>query len=310
MRSRTGPQGILLAATLLAPSAAAGLEVPFLAGRVNDLADLVPPEVEMRLEARLERLENERGAQVVVLTVPSLEGEILEEYSLRVAETWGIGRGEADDGALLLIARDDRKMRLEVGYGLEPTITDLASKRILDDLLRPRFRAGDFAGGIEAAVEAMAGLIAGEDVLPRPAEVGSKGAIPDLPGRLAAGALFLLVVGIFSLAAIATQGCAGWFLYLFLIPFWIFFPLGILGMPAGAVAAGLWIVGFPILWLWVHRSRPGKAWRKRHSRGLFGQAWSSSGGWRGGGGRSGGGGFSGGGGSFGGGGASGSCRPR
>lgn len=286
-----------LAALALAASMALPLEVPYLGGRVNDLADMIPADTEARIEARLERLESERGSQVAVLTIPSLEGEVLEYYSLRVAETWALGRGEFDDGALLLIARDDRKMRLEVGYGLEPTITDLASRRILDDVLRPRFRAGDFAGGIEEAVNVVAGLIEGDDLLPPPGS-GSSEATESTARRLLG---FLIPVGFFSLMAIASSGCSGWVLYLILAPVWFVFPLSVFGSPWGFVPGILWMLGFPILWSLV--GRRARSWRSKGG-------WSSTrGGWTGGGFSGGGfsgGGFSGGGGSFGGGGSSGS----
>ncbi len=136
---------------LLVATAAPTLEVPFLSGRVNDYAELIPPETEERIAAKLEAFEGSTGAQLAVLTVPSLGDEVLEEYSLRVAETWGLGREEQDDGVLLLVARDDRKMRIEVGYGLEARLTDAQCGRILRNVLRPAFREGDFGGGIEAA---------------------------------------------------------------------------------------------------------------------------------------------------------------
>jgi len=135
---------LVFAWACLAASTALALDVPRLTGRVNDYADLLSSDAEIRIEQKLAMLEKDTGAQVAVLTIQSLEAESLEEYSLRVAETWALGRGDQDDGALLLIARNDRKMRLEVGYGLEPTLTDIMSKRILDQVLRPRFRAGDF----------------------------------------------------------------------------------------------------------------------------------------------------------------------
>lgn len=281
-------------------------EVPYLGGRVNDLAELLTGAAEETLENQLEELEKATGVQIAVLTVPSLEGEVLEDYSLRVAESWKLGRGEFDDGALLLIARDERQMRLEVGYGLEGTIPDAYAKRILDDILRPRFRSGDFDGGIMAAVDAMVGLVEGEDSLPPAA------ATPQPPGgelgwsTVFGAVIFLLTVGTFSLQALAARGCLAWFLYLFLMPFWFLFPMGMLGNPLGLILFGLWVVGFPILRALIHGTGVGRSW-KGAGNGPFvgtGGGWSSSrGGWGGG---FSGGGFSGGGGSFGGGGASGS----
>ena len=139
-------------------STALALDVPALKGRVNDRAHLLSASAAARIEDKLQKLEEDKGAQVVVLTVDSLGGGPLEEYSLRVAETWKLGRAGQDDGALLLIAKNDRSMRLEVGYGLEPVLTDVMTKRILDQILRPSFRAGDFDGGVERAIDAIDGL--------------------------------------------------------------------------------------------------------------------------------------------------------
>jgi len=299
----------LLAASLAFTTIAADLEVPYLAGRVNDLADLLSPDAETALETRLQQLEESTGTQVAVLTIPSLEGEVLEDFSLRVAETWKLGRGQFDDGVLLLIARDDRKMRVEVGYGLEGTIPDAYAKRIADDIMQPHFRAGDFDRGVTAAVDALAGLVKGDDSLPPPGS-GSQTSQPASGGPGAVGFLFFLIpIGLFSLQALATRGCMAWFLYVFLMPFWFLFPLAFFGRPGGFVPFGLWVLVFPVLWAVIHNTAGGKRWLDTGSGPFLGRGggWSSSrGGWGGFGGGFSGGGFSGGGGSFGGGGASGS----
>jgi uncharacterized protein len=274
---------------------ALALDVPTLSGRVNDYADLISPAAEMRIDQSLAKLEQDAGAQVVVLTIDSLEGESLEEYSLRVAEAWKLGRIEHDDGALLLIVKNDRKMRLEVGYGLEPVLTDLMSKRILDEILRPRFRAGDFDGGVERAVDAIDGLIRGTSTLPPPGPA----ALPDdFPSKIF-GALWLLFLVPFALVVIGTNPFQ-WFLYLFLIPFVFVGALTAIGPGASVFLVAFWLIAAPIIWSFFGRRRkkrkPGVG--RRHP-GWSGGSWSS-----GGGGFSSGGGFSGGGGSFGGGGSS------
>ena len=174
--SRATAAGVLAAlATLAAAAPAAALEVPFLSGRVVDEAGILSPAAEEVLTRTLEELESSTGAQVAVLTIPSLGDEALEDYSLRVAETWKLGGAERDDGVLFLVARDDRKMRLEVGHGLEGAIPDVLAGRILDNLVRPPFRGGDFDGGVGAGVDAVAALIRGENaeaVVPPPAATG------------------------------------------------------------------------------------------------------------------------------------------
>ena len=291
---------ILALLVLLLPTAAAALEVPYLASRVNDLAGLVDPDLEERLEDQLEQLENDTGAQVAVLTVPSLEGDSLEDFSLRVVETWKLGRAEQDDGVLVLVARDDRKIRIEVGYGLEATLTDLQSRRVISNLMTPRFREGDFGGGIESAVDAIGGTLRGQEgLIPPDPEGGDDFASMALHEKLMFIGFFALVIGLFSFIGAASEGCGAWFLFVFLMPFYFTFPAAVFGLNAGVGALGFWIVAFPILRLLVARSGFSKSFRGFSG----GRGW-SSGGWSSGGGFSSGG-FSGGGGSFGGGGASG-----
>ncbi|WP_205623696.1 TPM domain-containing protein [Desulfogranum japonicum] len=114
-------------------------QVPKLGGRVNDYAAMLSPETRQQLNTQLAALEASDSTQIVVLTIDSLEGESLDAYSLKVAETWGIGKKGTDNGALLLVAKNDRKIRIEVGYGLEAVLTDLLSGRIIDVLITPEF---------------------------------------------------------------------------------------------------------------------------------------------------------------------------
>ncbi|MEZ4600060.1 MAG: TPM domain-containing protein [Syntrophotaleaceae bacterium] len=138
------------------------LEVPNPDGYVTDRAGMISSETEGQLEDFLRSFEASDSTQLVVLTMPALNGEVVEEYALRVAETWGVGQKEHDNGALLLVVRDDRQIRIEVGYGLEGRLTDLLAGRIIDDEITPRFRQGDFDGGISAGVQAMTEAVRGE----------------------------------------------------------------------------------------------------------------------------------------------------
>ncbi|MEM7352033.1 MAG: TPM domain-containing protein, partial [Acidobacteriota bacterium] len=246
----------------------------------------------------------------------SLEDEPVEDFALRVVETWKLGREGIDDGALLLISRDDRKIRIEVGYGLEPTLTDVRSKRIVSNLMVPRFRGGDFGGGVTAAVEVIDATVRGQEDLIPPQLAGSSDDIHDAPffERLIFFGIFSVVVGTFSLVSIATSGCAGWFLYLFLMPFFFSFPAAVFGPSAGLAALAFWVIAFPLARFWMG-TEAGKAFKNNLPSSGWSGGWSSDvGGWSGGGWSGGGfsgggfsgGGFSGGGGSFGGGGASGS----
>src|ERR1700674_2043327 len=295
---------------MAAPPAAAK-EVPFLSGRVVDEAGLLSAAARQRIDGELAALERETGDQVAVLILQSLGGEPLEEYSVKVAQTWKLGQKGKDNGILLLISRDDRKLRIEVGYGLEGTMTDLRSNEIIDQVIRPRFQQGDFDGGVEQGVDAIVKVLHGQPLPARPAAPAA-GAMP-IGGRILFAVIFLLVVGIFSLFALATRGCQSWFLYLFLVPFYIAFPFAIAGPVVAATLAGLWLVGFPIVKFLRRGSAPSSSAPSGGRRGGFwggivtGSAAGGgffSGGSSGGSGDSGGG-FSGGGGSCGGGGASG-----
>lgn len=123
--------------------------------RVVDAANLIAPADETALDAKLAAYEKETGRQMVVATIPSLEGYPIEDYGYRLGRTWGIGSKEKDDGTLLIVAPNDRKVRIEVGYGLEPYMTDAFSSVIINTQILPRFKAGDFMGGINAGTDAM-----------------------------------------------------------------------------------------------------------------------------------------------------------
>jgi len=141
---------------------AAALDVPPLKARVNDYAHMLSPATRQQLESVLASLENEESTQLAVLTINSLEGENLEQFSLKVVEKWQLGQKGADNGALLLIAKNDRKIRIEVGYGLEGTLTDLICGRIIRDIITPQFRSGNFDQGVINGVSAMVAAVRGE----------------------------------------------------------------------------------------------------------------------------------------------------
>src|SRR5512144_1119145 len=152
---------IVFLGVLFCPLVALALNVPALTGRIVDLARVLPAQDADQLAAQLKAHEEKTGNQVAVLILPSLEGESLEEYSHRVATTWKLGQKGTDNGVLLLIALKERKLRIEVGYGLEGTLTDLRSARIIRQEMVPRFKAGDVPGGVRAGTEAILKTIEG-----------------------------------------------------------------------------------------------------------------------------------------------------
>ena len=283
---------LLVLAVLFVVGPAAAKDVPYLAGRVNDSADLIPQDQRQRIEAKLAQFEKQTGDQVAVLTVDSLDGEAIEDYANKVARTWALGQKGKDNGVLLLVSKQDRKMRIEVGYGLEPVLTDLQTKIIQDEVIIPHFKQGDFGGGIEAGVDAILSTIQGKAVEPAPVQEPSGGrGSGSWPGYLI---FALFALGPFLLNAIRS---GSWIVYIVLLPI-LFFLGSFINVVVGLIAAGVWLVLFPILRLILPKSP---------TSGRFGGpgGWWIGPGWGGGGGRGGGfGGFSGGGGSFGGGGSS------
>ncbi len=140
---------------------AVAIEVPELQTRVTDLAGILASSEKESLEARLQELETTDSTQLAVLIIPSLDGEALENYSIRVLQEWKLGQKGKDNGALLLIALNDRKVRIESGYGLEHVLTDLMCGRIIRNEITPRFKAGDYAGGIDAGITAIIQTVRG-----------------------------------------------------------------------------------------------------------------------------------------------------
>ena len=263
----------------------AGAEVPVppMGSRVTDQTATLTNDQRSALEQTLRAFEARKGSQVAVLIVPSTAPETIEQYALRVAEKWKPGRKNVDDGALLVVAKDDRTVRIEVGYGLEGALTDAASKRIISEIIVPRFRQGDFYGGITAGVDRILRVIDGEP-LPKPEESlpsGTRGIGSILPVvmvlALVMGGVLHAVLGRFP-GALVTGGAVS-------VVAW---------MLAGAISVALIAGVIAFLFTLMGGGMGG-----RGISGGFG------GGFGGGGFSGGGGGFSGGGGGFGGGGASG-----
>ncbi|MFZ1910375.1 MAG: YgcG family protein, partial [Burkholderiales bacterium] len=164
---------MLLALTACLPAARAEVPVPPLAARVTDLTGTLSAQQKSALESRLAAFEAKKGSQIAVLIVPTTRPETIEQYSIRVAERWKLGRKGVDDGVLLLVAKDEHALRIEVGYGLEGVIPDAIAWRVINEIIVPRFRAGDYAGGVEAGTAALMGLIDGEP-LPAPAHSAAR----------------------------------------------------------------------------------------------------------------------------------------
>ncbi|HXZ95765.1 MAG TPA: YgcG family protein [Burkholderiales bacterium] len=262
-------------------TAQADVAVPPLKARVTDLTATLSREQQARLEQELQNFEARKGSQLAVLIVPTTQPETIEQFSIRVADSWKLGRRGIDDGALLLIAKNDHSLRIEVGYGLEGALNDATAKRIVSDIIVPYFKKGDFFGGIEAGMQSMMKVIEGEPLPPpRHATLPSSHS-GNFGTALFMGLILVMIVGgilraLFGRFAAATLvgGLIGLLAWLFLVPL-------IMAVIIGAFGFLFTLFGGSRGWY--------GGWPGGYSSGGFG-----------------GGGFSGGGGGFGGGGASGS----
>ncbi len=276
-----------LALVLLSGSAFADVAVPPLKSRVTDLTNTLDAGQRQALEAKLAAFEAKKGSQIAVLIVPSTQPETIEQYGIRVGDAWKIGRKGVSDGVILLWAKDDRRLRLEVGYGLEGPLPDAIAKRIVSDVITPYFKQGDFVAGINAGVDATIKVIDGE---PLPAvqrasgKQGSQGF--DFESLLVMGFIGVFVVGGILRAMFGRFAGSG-------------IVAAVLGFIAWMIAGTLIVAVIVAIIAFILGLFGGSG---------FGGGGGRGGGWSSGGGgfSSGGGGFSGGGGSFGGGGASGS----
>ncbi len=202
------------------------------AGYVNDFAGILPEQQRQALEAELSAFEKETSHEVAVVTVPSLGDETIESYSIRLAEEWKVGKKDKDNGAILLVAPNERKVRIEVGYGLEGALPDATAHRIIEDRILPRFRAGDYPGGVQAGVSAILAAARGE-VIPEPKPSATS------TGSVAIG----LFVGLFALVHMAFMGLG---LFPRTRSWWLGGIVGAFYGLFGSLAFGSFLVGIPL----------------------------------------------------------------
>jgi uncharacterized protein len=313
---------VAVATLLLAVVAAGAVDVPYLTGRVVDNAEILKPATRERIAALAKAHEDKTSDQIAVLTISTLGGESVEEFAVRVFEAWKLGQKGKDNGVLVVVAPQDRKMRIEVGYGLEGTLTDVAASRIIRNVMTPAFKSGDFDRGIEDGVAAIVAQLEGQAATAgttasfADASTSNTGKSafkfegPDIPWymRILLGCFIFGIIGIFTVVGVMTPGM-GWFLYVFLIPFWAMFPIVIIGPKATVGLLALYVIGYPIAKLMLARQpwyAKAAADLKSKGKATVGGMVITSGGSSSSGGGGSSGGFSGGGGSSGGGGASGS----
>jgi uncharacterized protein len=196
-RRRLGALAILLLTLIAAPVIAETLPVPALTGRVVDQAGILNNSEEARLVAKLANLEAKSSTQLVVVTLSSLRGSPIEDWGLALGRTWGIGQKGKDNGVLLIVAPNDRQVRIEVGYGLEGTLPDATADAIIRNVIVPRFKAADMAGGISNGVDAIIATLsgAGEEFTPSPLEAAGQMLSQWIPVLFIGLFVFLVIVG-------------------------------------------------------------------------------------------------------------------
>jgi uncharacterized protein len=286
-------------------SAQAQRAIPELWGlHVHDEAHVLTQPAIDKLEQQLIAYQDSTSNEIAVLIIPSLEGDALEDYSLRVVEKWQLGKKNKDNGVLLLIVVDEHKIRIETGYGLEGVLTDAKASRIIRNEMAPPFRQNQYDEGVIAGINAIEKAIGGEY------QEDNEGELDQLSWteRTLIGLFIFGILGVFTFIGLVTPGCGGWFLYAFLIPFYTAFPMMALGTTGGLSVLAFYVIGFPIVKSMLGRTDWGKGIAKKMatSQRSSGRGWIGGSGWSSGGGGRSSGGFSGGGGSFGGGGSSGS----
>lgn len=303
-----------LVVALISPPTAFAADVPYLTGRVVDNAQILSPAARTRLADMLKAHEQATSTQIVVLTVPSIQPENIEAYAVDVFNSWKLGQQGRNNGVLIVVVPQDRKMRIEVGYGLEPILTDAVAGAIIRDVMTPAFKHADYDAGIQDGVAAIVARLEGKSVAPaapraaRPpvrSRNGFQKADMPWPQRILFSLFVFTIIGVFTFIGIVTPG-VGWFLYVFLIPFWSMFPMLLIGPTPTLVLVAAYLIGYPLTKLRLAHTE----WYRKKAIELKTKGTATIGGFAvvsgGGGGFSSGGGFSGGGGSSGGGGASGS----
>ena len=246
MRPRCNPTipartAIVFALAWIAAAVAFAADVPYLSGRVVDDAEILRPATREAIAGRLVAYKRKTTNQVAVLTIATIGDESIEVFAARVFGTWRLGQRGEDNGVRVIVVPGDRKLRIEVGYGLEGTLTDAAAGRIIRNMMTPAFKVGDFDKGLSDGVDAIVGQLEGTSDMAKIADVpaparSSSGfpmriddpSLPPWPVRILLACFIFGIIGLFTFFGIVTPG-AGWFLYFVLIPFWAMFPIVILG---------------------------------------------------------------------------------
>ncbi len=213
---------------------------------VSDYAGIIDDFEEAQINALAEEIERDTSAEVAVLTVPNLGGEDIDQFAVETFEKWGVGQKDVNNGLLMVVAVEDRKWRIEVGYGLESVITDAMAGRIGRENFVKNFQAGEYEKGIYGAVSDVKGFVE-KDPSVVSAYSDSEEGIDSLLVKVLIAVFVFSILGLFEFVGIVTPSRSGWFLYFFLIPFWAAFPLALFGPYVGVGSLIAHLVSFPIL---------------------------------------------------------------
>lgn len=256
----------VMALCLLAGYANDGVaaDVPMLSGRVVNNAELLSSAARERISAALKAHGTKTTNQIAVLTIATLDEDTIEQFATRVFETWKLGTKAKDNGLLLVIVPAERKIRFEVGRGLEGVIPDVMASRTIRNVIAPQFKAKQFDQGVEEGLAAIIKLLEGEPGTIADAKEASSGfKDPNLSiGECILFGVFIFgIIGLFTVIGIFTPGM-GWFLYVFLIPFWALFPMVVVGFTGAMTILGVYLVGYPLAKMLL----PSTAWYKKRNR--------------------------------------------
>ncbi|RQW03873.1 TPM domain-containing protein, partial [candidate division KSB1 bacterium] len=234
-------------------------DIPYLTGRITDNAQLLSPEVSDSVSQSLKAHEERTGNQIAVLTIPTIDGESIEEYAAEVFASWKLGQKGADNGILIVVVPDERRMRIEVGYGLEGILTDGMAGQIIRTVMTPKFKDGDYDAGIADGARAVMHVLEGGELPEMAVDSGStlKSGFFEMEGpelsikeRILMGAFVFGIIGLFTAIGLFMPGF-GWFLYFFLLPFWATFPIIVLGSGGAFYCFITYLIGFPVTKLFL-----------------------------------------------------------
>ncbi len=237
-------------------------EIPFLTGRITDNAEILTPDSRERISEVMRIYEQNTSNQIAILTMPSLENGSIEEFSAQVLKSWKLGLKGRDNGVLVVVSPGDRRVRIEVGKGLRNSLSEEAAGRIIRESMAPRFNEGSYDEGLAEGISAIISQLgtaepeqaaSQEDQGQTKKDSSFEGPDLSISERILFGCFIFGIIGLFTVIGVVTPG-VGWFLYIFLIPFWAMFPIVVVGVRGALILLVIYLIGFPATKLFLRRS--------------------------------------------------------